>query len=167
MASSGSTPPTSAAGGGILVDDSAFTPRWIDTELMPLLADGGRLQRMAEAAASVGERGADENSPTSCPGLHGVRSGWPVNGQNSRFDFREPVPTLDDLGAVHFIAIGGAGMSGVARVTRARLPGQRLRRGTPRSSAPSPPRARPLHVGHDPAHLDGTDTVVISSAVRE
>ena len=49
-----------AAGGGILVDDSVFTPHWIDSELMPLLADGGRLKRMAEAAASVGERGADE-----------------------------------------------------------------------------------------------------------
>jgi UDP-N-acetylglucosamine--N-acetylmuramyl-(pentapeptide) pyrophosphoryl-undecaprenol N-acetylglucosamine transferase len=49
-----------AAGGGILVDDSALTPEWIDRELLPLVADGGRIQAMAEAAASVGERGADE-----------------------------------------------------------------------------------------------------------
>jgi UDP-N-acetylglucosamine--N-acetylmuramyl-(pentapeptide) pyrophosphoryl-undecaprenol N-acetylglucosamine transferase len=49
-----------AAGGGILVDDSALTPEWIDRGLLPLVADGGRIQAMAEAAASVGERGADE-----------------------------------------------------------------------------------------------------------
>jgi UDP-N-acetylglucosamine--N-acetylmuramyl-(pentapeptide) pyrophosphoryl-undecaprenol N-acetylglucosamine transferase len=49
-----------AAGGGILVDDSALTPGWIDTELIPLVSDGPRLHAMAEAAASVGERGADE-----------------------------------------------------------------------------------------------------------
>ena len=43
-----------------------------------------------------------------------------MNGHNSRFDFRTPVPELGELGPVHFIAIGGAGMSGVARVMLAR-----------------------------------------------
>ena len=43
-----------------------------------------------------------------------------MNGANDRFDFTDPVPPLEDLGAVHFIAIGGAGMSGVARVMLAR-----------------------------------------------
>ena len=49
-----------ADGGGLLVDDSAVTPEWIDRELIPLLGEGARLQAMAEAAASVGERGGDE-----------------------------------------------------------------------------------------------------------
>lgn len=49
-----------AAGGGVLVDDGAFTPDWIDAELVPLLHDGQRLHDMAAAAAGVGERGADE-----------------------------------------------------------------------------------------------------------
>ena len=43
-----------------------------------------------------------------------------MNGLNERFDFRAPVPNLSELGAVHFIAIGGSGMSGVARVMLAR-----------------------------------------------
>ncbi|HET8767310.1 MAG TPA: Mur ligase domain-containing protein, partial [Pedococcus sp.] len=43
-----------------------------------------------------------------------------MNGRNPRFDFTEPVPPLEELGAVHFIAIGGSGMSGVARVMLAR-----------------------------------------------
>ena len=33
-----------------------------------------------------------------------------------RFDFTAPVPAADELGAVHFIAIGGSGVSGVARL---------------------------------------------------
>ena len=34
----------------------------------------------------------------------------------TRFDFLAVVPAAEDLGRVHFVAIGGAGMSGVARV---------------------------------------------------
>ena len=32
----------------------------------------------------------------------------------------DPVPTLPELGAVHFVGIGGAGMSGIARILLAR-----------------------------------------------
>ncbi len=48
------------AGGGLIVDDLAFTPGWIDTGLLPLLADRDRIEAMAVAAGAVGERGADE-----------------------------------------------------------------------------------------------------------
>jgi UDP-N-acetylmuramate--alanine ligase len=91
-----------------------------------------------------------------------------VNGLNERFDFRAPVPDLSELGAVHFIAIGGAGMSGVARVMLAR--GCRVSgsdaKDTPVLTALASEGAT-VWVGHDPAHLEGVDTVVISSAVRE
>jgi len=49
-----------AAGGGLLVDDSALTSAWVETTLLPLLADPVRLGSMAKASAGVGERGADE-----------------------------------------------------------------------------------------------------------
>jgi UDP-N-acetylglucosamine--N-acetylmuramyl-(pentapeptide) pyrophosphoryl-undecaprenol N-acetylglucosamine transferase len=49
-----------AAGGGILVDDSDLTPQWIDVVLLPLVTDGPRVARMAVAAATIGERAADE-----------------------------------------------------------------------------------------------------------
>jgi UDP-N-acetylglucosamine--N-acetylmuramyl-(pentapeptide) pyrophosphoryl-undecaprenol N-acetylglucosamine transferase len=49
-----------AAGGGLLVDDAALTPGWVDATLLPLLGDRSRLEAMAQAAAGVGERGADE-----------------------------------------------------------------------------------------------------------
>lgn len=49
-----------AAGGGLLVDDAAFTGGWIDATLVPLVSDRDRLEQMARASASTGERGADE-----------------------------------------------------------------------------------------------------------
>ena len=49
-----------AAGGGVLVDDSHLTAAWIDEVLVPLVTDGSRIAQMAGAAATIGERAADE-----------------------------------------------------------------------------------------------------------
>ncbi|TNY34748.1 UDP-N-acetylmuramate--L-alanine ligase [Thermomonospora catenispora] len=69
---------------------------------------------------------------------------------------------------VHFIAIGGAGMSGIARIM--------LRRGitVSGSDAQDSPMLKRLaelgarvHVGHSADHLGDADTVVVSTAIRE
>jgi UDP-N-acetylmuramate--alanine ligase len=89
-----------------------------------------------------------------------------MNG--ARFDFTAPVPPLEELGSVHFIAIGGSGMSGVARIMLAR--GCRVSGSDARESpvlAALAAEGAQVHVGHDAAYLEGTDTVVISSAIRE
>ncbi|MDF2575250.1 MAG: UDP-N-acetylglucosamine--N-acetylmuramyl-(pentapeptide) pyrophosphoryl-undecaprenol [Agromyces sp.] len=44
------------AGGGILVDDADFVPEWVEAQLLPLLGEPSRVDRMAAAAASVGRR---------------------------------------------------------------------------------------------------------------
>nr|WP_217499224.1 UDP-N-acetylglucosamine--N-acetylmuramyl-(pentapeptide) pyrophosphoryl-undecaprenol N-acetylglucosamine transferase [Leifsonia sp. C5G2] len=44
------------AGGGVLVDDAAFEPAWVDANLLPLLADRARVAGMGERAASAGVR---------------------------------------------------------------------------------------------------------------
>ena len=49
-----------AARGGLLVDDAAATPQWVDDVVRPLALDPTRLAAMGAAAASVGERGGDE-----------------------------------------------------------------------------------------------------------
>lgn len=49
-----------SAGGGVLVDDADLTPGWIDTVLVSLVTDGQRVAQMAAAAATIGERAADE-----------------------------------------------------------------------------------------------------------
>ena len=79
----------------------------------------------------------------------------------------DPVPSLAELGAVHFVGIGGAGMSGIARILLARgvpVSGSD-RRDTPTLLALRALGAR-VEVGHDPAHLGDADTVVVSTAIR-
>jgi UDP-N-acetylmuramate--alanine ligase len=78
-----------------------------------------------------------------------------------------PVPSVADLGAVHFIGIGGAGMSGIARILLARgVPVS----GSDRRESPTLLALRALGarvvVGHDAAHVGDADTVVVSTAIR-
>jgi UDP-N-acetylmuramate--alanine ligase len=78
-----------------------------------------------------------------------------------------PVPDPQELGAVHFVGIGGAGMSGIARILLARgiaVSGSD-RRDTPTLLALRALGAR-VEVGHDPAHLGEAATVVVSTAIR-
>ena len=85
-----------------------------------------------------------------------------------RFDVTAPATPLEDLGRVHLIAIGGAGMSAVARLLLARGVGVS---GSDAADGPALQALRDLgarvHLGHDAAHLAGVDTVVVSSAIRE
>ena len=85
-----------------------------------------------------------------------------------RYDFSAPVPPLELLGRVHLIAIGGAGMSAVARLL--------LARGVPVSGSDAADGAMltslrdsgaRVYVGHDAAHVADVDTVVVSSAIRD
>ncbi len=87
---------------------------------------------------------------------------------HTRFDYLAPVPAAADLGRVHFVAIGGAGMSGVARIMLAdglTVSGSDAR-DSPVLHALAAEGAQ-VHVGHDAAHVEEVDTVVISSAIRD
>jgi UDP-N-acetylmuramate--alanine ligase len=83
-------------------------------------------------------------------------------------DLTLEVPPADRLGHVHFIGIGGAGMSGIARILLAR--GLEVS-GSDAKDSPGLAALRALgadvHVGHAAQQLDGASTVVVSSAVRE
>ncbi|MEV7007687.1 UDP-N-acetylmuramate--L-alanine ligase [Streptosporangium sp. NPDC051022] len=79
----------------------------------------------------------------------------------------DPV-SAEDLGRVHFIGIGGSGMSGIARIL--------LKRGVPVSGSDS--RGSDLvnelrelggriHIGHAASHVKNVDTVVVSTAIRD
>jgi UDP-N-acetylmuramate--alanine ligase len=91
-----------------------------------------------------------------------------ANGSNSRFDFTADVPAAGSLGSIHFIAIGGAGMSGVARVMLARgisVSGSDAKKSLVLAALEA--EGAKVHIGHDAANLGDADTVVISSAIRE
>ena len=79
-------------------------------------------------------------------------------------DFNQPVP--DDLGVVHFIGIGGSGMSGIARILLGmghRVTGSDLRDTS--NVAALRELGAEIHIGHDAAHLGNPDTVVVTSAL--
>ncbi|HVI20227.1 MAG TPA: Mur ligase domain-containing protein [Gaiellales bacterium] len=73
----------------------------------------------------------------------------------------DDIPAAEDLGRVHFVGVGGAGMSGIARIMLARgivVSGcdAKESRGL---SALRALGAR-IDVGHDAAHITDVDTVV-------
>ena len=83
---------------------------------------------------------------------------------------REPIDVqpATEIGPVHFIAIGGSGMNGIAKLYH------ELGVQTSGSDRQDSAALRALeeqgvrvHVGHDPSQLQDAKTVVISSAVRE
>jgi UDP-N-acetylmuramate--alanine ligase len=85
-----------------------------------------------------------------------------------RIDVPTDILPVDELGAVHLIGIGGAGLSAIARLM--------VQQGVVVSGSDAADSAvlRALraegircHVGHDAAHLGGVDTVIASTAVRE
>jgi UDP-N-acetylmuramate--alanine ligase len=79
----------------------------------------------------------------------------------------EPVP-LGELGRVHFVGIGGAGMSGIARIMLAR--GAEVSGSDSGASAALDELAAlgaRVHVGHAAGQLGDADTLVISSAIRD
>ena len=79
-------------------------------------------------------------------------------------DFSQPVPK--DLGTVHFIGIGGSGMSGIARILLGmghKVTGSDLR-DTDNVAALRELGAE-IFIGHDEAHLGSPDTVVVTSAL--
>lgn len=76
-------------------------------------------------------------------------------------------PALEDLGAVHLVGIGGAGMSVVARLLVAR--GVRVQGSDAKDSAVVEALRADgvtVHVGHEAGNVTGADTLVLSSAVR-
>jgi UDP-N-acetylmuramate--alanine ligase len=79
-------------------------------------------------------------------------------------DFTQAVP--EDLGVVHFIGIGGSGMSGIARLLIGmghQVTGSDLR-DTSNVAALRDIGAK-ISIGHDESHLGNPDTVVVTSAL--
>ena len=78
-----------------------------------------------------------------------------------------PVPWPEELGHVHLVGVGGVGMSAIALLLAARglqVSGSDARDGV----VPAALRAAgvTVQIGHDAAHVEDADTLVVSSAIR-
>jgi UDP-N-acetylmuramate--alanine ligase len=85
---------------------------------------------------------------------------------------RVPVPDVllpaDQLGTVHFVGIGGAGLSGIARIMLARgitVTGSDAKES--RTLEALRALGATCHIGHQAENLGEADTVVVSTAVRD
>ena len=79
----------------------------------------------------------------------------------------DDIPAAEDLGRVHFVGVGGAGMSGIARIMLARgIAVSGCDAKASRGLAALRALGAGIDVGHDAAHVDDADTVVTSSAIR-
>lgn len=79
-------------------------------------------------------------------------------------DFSQPVP--DDFGTIHFIGIGGSGMSGIAKIFLGmghKVTGSDLRDTS--NVAALRELGATVHIGHDAKNLGTPDTVVVTSAL--
>ena len=144
---------SSTPAAALLVDDAELHPGvGRARRCPPLLADADAAGRDgARPRPRLVARDADERLAEM---VLRRRAGRRARDERSR----SPTSSLpaDRLGRVHFVGIGGAGMSGIARIMLARgIAGQRQRRqglarrcdGAARRSAPR------VHVGHDAAHV--------------
>jgi len=167
-----------AAGGGVLVEDRDLTPDWVRAHVPVLLGADDAAEaraRMGAAAARVGVRDGAARVARL------VEAQLPAHVRASA---RPPQPapapapavadpgergpvSLADLGRVHLVGVGGAGMSAVAPLLAAR--GLRVSGSDAQDGAALVGlRAAgvEVHVGHDAAHVEDVDTLVVSSAVR-
>ena len=153
--------PVVDAGGGLLVQDGALTPEWVRATVPALAVDAERLATMSAAASGLIPRDADEKLARMVLAAAGEAA-----------PMRVPVPDellpADRLGRVHFVGIGGAGLSGIARIMLARgitVSGSDAKE----SRALEALRAlgARCYVGHAAEQVHDVDTLVVSTAVRE
>src|ERR1700684_2239275 len=78
---------------------------------------------------------------------------------------RRPIPF--DIGPVHFIGIGGIGMSGIAEIM---LHSGYVVQGSDARASANTERLQKLgakiFIGHDAAHVEGASAIVYSTAVK-
>jgi UDP-N-acetylmuramate--alanine ligase len=83
-------------------------------------------------------------------------------------EHHDEIPAAEQLGRVHLMGVGGAGMSGLARILLAR--GLHVSGCDAKESnvlAPLRALGASVDIGHDPSHLAYVDTLIVSSAIRD
>ncbi len=85
-----------------------------------------------------------------------------------RIPVPDVIPSADELGRVHFVGIGGAALSGIARIMARQ--GVTVT-GSDDHDTPFLPSLReigvPCHLSYDASHVGDADTVVVTTAARD
>ena len=161
------------------VDQSAFTPKWLAAEIAILASEPKRLAAMAEAARLTGAIDAADRLADLVMQVAGLQRAnilllyWRAKSGASnvpRYASKgdENVMKLPrDTGPIHFVGIGGIGMSGIAEVL-ANL--NYTVTGSDVADSANVKRLRDkgiaVAIGHKAENLGNAAVVVVSSAIK-
>jgi hypothetical protein len=144
-----------AAGGARLLTEDAFTPEALAAEIQDILTNGPQAHSMAEAALRCAKPEAANTLADMIEAL-------------ARGDVMNKVTKLPgDIGAIHFVGIGGIGMSGIAevlldqgyRVQGSDLKASKITRRLERLGAT-------VFLGQRAENLAGAEVIVVSTAIK-
>ena len=153
--------PVVEAGGALMADEAAFTADYVADTVPALAKDPARLAAMGAAASGLVPADADDR-------LARIVADVLRTGGLMRLPVPDEIPAAEQLGRVHFVGIGGAGLSGIARLM--------ARRGVPVTGSddndtPFLAQLRELDVPATSAmtlsQVGEADTVVVTTAARE
>ncbi len=147
------------AGGAIRLRQEEFTPARLAAEITQLAVAADRLAAMAAAAAGQGTGDSAERLADLV--MQTMKTTTDI--QPSEIAMKLP----RDIGPIHFVGIGGIGMSGIAEVL-CNL-GYTVS-GSDVAESANVKRLREqgikVAVGHDSRNIDGAHVVVVSSAIK-
>ncbi len=164
-----------AAGTAVMVSDGELTADWVASEVPMLFDEPGRIERMRAAAGASGHPDAASALVAMVAAAHRrvAPAGSTAFVTGTRTMGQVPADLPPELARVHLIGMGGAGMSGIARLLLARggiVSGSDAR--DSRVLTALRQLGATVFVGHDAAHLaevgSGPEpvTVVTSTAIR-
>ena len=161
------------AGGARLIPQPKFTPVELAKQMQKLGLEPGALANAAERAKQAGrpERGEGPGRPR--------RADRTRSRRRSQFRARECVAAAArsgagmkgsgiDIGTIHFVGIGGIGMSGIAEVMKIlgySVQGSDIAEGYVVEGLRK--KGIPVAIGHSPDNLGDAAVVVISTAVKK
>jgi UDP-N-acetylmuramate--alanine ligase len=150
------------AGAALVIPDDELTPARLQQEVGGLLADRGRLSEMTAAARSLALPDAAARVAEEVVAAAGAPQPAKIAGGDDRAELPWAGRRL------HFVGIGGAGMSGLALVA-ARLGAEVS--GCDRAESPYMREVRDAgiepRIGHDPAHAEPGLELVASTAIED
>ncbi len=145
------------AGGAFMIREEELTAEGLAGHITAILSDPEGASAMAQASRATGRPDATEHLAALVEDLAGERTKR-MNGQT-----RLP----HDIGAIHFVGIGGIGMSGIAEVLLNHgftVQGSDLKP-SPITERLAAKGAR-IFIGQKAENLEGAQVVVISSAIK-
>jgi len=148
------------AGGAIVITERELSPERLAFAITEIVNDTDRTARMGARARTLAVPDATKKIVDLLEKIERSELELLITKPLSRMN-------LDKIKKIHFVGIGGIGMSGLAEILTGRgmtVTGCDLKHSSATTLLAS--RGVDVRIGHDTAHLAGVDAVVVTAAVR-